>query len=108
MNFTKIKPLMNRVLVKKLQQPTKTVGGILLPEKTNSQSKIGVVAEVGEGRQLHSGVLLKPTLKPGDYVLLPDYGGVKVPKNGNSEEEFFIFQEDDIIGVVNDNINNKI
>lgn len=108
MNYTKIKPLMNRVLVKKLQVPTKTTGGILLPEKTNTQQKVGLVTEVGEGRLNHSGILVKPNLKPGDYVLLPDYGGVKVPKNQNSEEELFLYQEDDILAVVNDNLNNKI
>ncbi len=108
MNYTKIKPLMNRVLVKKMQVPTKTTGGILLPEKTNAQQKIGVVTEVGDGRMAHNGVFIKPSLKPGDYVLLPDYGGVKVPKSQNSEEEFFLFQEDDILAVVNDNLNTKI
>jgi len=102
MNFTKIKPLLNRVLVKKLQVPTKTNGGILLPDKQSNQQKIGLVTEVGEGRHSHNGIFIKPTLKAGDYVLLPDYGGVKVPKNQNSDEEFFIFQEDDILGVVND------
>jgi chaperonin GroES len=108
MNYTKIKPLLNRVLIKKLQMPTKTTGGILLPDKTSGPQKVGVVAEVGQGRQLQSGVFIKPSLKAGDYVLLPDYGGVKVPKNGPSEEEYYIYQEDDIIGVVNDNLNNKI
>lgn len=108
MNYTKIRPLMNRVLVKKVQLPTKTTGGILLPEKQNAQQKIGVVAEVGPGKHNFNGVFVKPTLKPGDYVLLPDYGGVKIPKNQNSEEELVIYQEDDILGVVNDNLNNKI
>ena len=108
MNFTKIKPLMNRVLVKRLLAPTKTTGGILLPDKSSAQMKVGIVTEVGDGRQHSNGVFVKPTLKAGDYVLLPDYGGVKVPKNQNSDEEFFIFQEDDIIGVVNDNLNTKI
>lgn len=103
MNFTKIKPLLNRIVVKRLQAPQKTVGGILLPDKNNEKQKVGLVTEVGPGRFLTSGVFVKPTLKPGDYVLLPDYGGVKVPKNQNSEEELYIFQEDDIVGIVNDN-----
>ncbi len=99
MNYTKIRPLMNRILVKKLQVPTKTQGGILLPDKTQAQQKIGMVTEVGEGRHLN-GVVVKPTVKPGDYVLLPDYGGVRVPKRENTEEEHYIYQEDDILGVV--------
>ncbi len=108
MNYSKIKPLMNRVLVKKLQVPTKTTGGILLPEKTNVQQKVGIVTEVGQGHQNRSGVVVKPNLKPGDYVLLPDYGGVKIPKNQNSDEEFILYQEDDILAVINDNLNDKI
>lgn len=108
MNYTKIRPLMNRVLVKKLLAPTKTTGGILLPDKTQSQTKVGMVVEVGPGRHGQNGVFVKPTLNPGDYVLLPDYGGVKVPKNPGSEEELTIYQEDDILGVVNDNLNRNI
>jgi chaperonin GroES len=108
MNYTKIRPLMNRVLVKKLQQPTKTTGGILLPEKNTSNQKVGMITDIGAGRHLHNGSFVKPSLKPGDYVLLPDYGGVRVPKKPDSEEEYYIYQEDDILGVVNDNLNDKI
>jgi chaperonin GroES len=99
---------MNRILVKKIQQSTKTAGGILLPETTNVQHKIGVVTEVGTGKYNVNGTHIKITLKPGDFVLLPDYGGVRVPKKAESEEEFYIYQEEDILGVVNDNLNNKI
>jgi len=108
MNYTKIRPLMSRVLVKKLQQTTKTAGGILLPETTNVQHKIGIVTEVGPGKYNPNGTQIKTTLKAGDFVLLPEYGGVRVPKKVDSEEEFFLYQEEDILGVVNDNLNNKI
>jgi chaperonin GroES len=105
MNFTKIKPLMNRVLVKKLVQPTKTSGGILIPDKMGGPTKIALIQDVGPGRYLPNGTLVKPSLKAGDYVLLPDYGGVKVPKKDQEENaEYFIYQEDDILGVVNDNL----
>ncbi len=95
---------MNRILVKKIQQSTKTAGGILLPETTNVKHKIGIVTEVGPGKYNHNGTQIKTTLKAGDYVLLPDYGGVRVPKKVDSEDEFLIYQEDDILGVVNDNL----
>ncbi len=102
MNFTKIKPLLNRVLVKRIVAPTKTHGGILLPEKTGNPLKLAVVEEVGPGRNLPNGVLITPTLKAGDSVLLPDYGGVKVPRRAQDEQsaEYLIFQEEDILGVV--------
>ena len=100
MNYTKIRPLMNRVVVKKLQAPQKTIGGILLPDKSNSSQKIGLVTEVGPGKLNSYGVLIKTTLNAGDYVLLPDDGGVKVPKNQNSDEDLTIYQEEDILGIV--------
>ncbi len=100
MNFTKIRPLMNRVVVKRLQMPTQTSGGILLPTKNDTQ-KIGMITEVGPGRVNSAGVMVKTTLIPGEYVLLPDYGGVKVPKSADGNEECTIYQEEDILGVVN-------
>ena len=108
MNYTKIRPLLNRILVKKIQQSTKTAGGILLPETNSAQHKIAIVTEVGPGKFTQNGTHIKTTLKPGDYVLLPDYGGVRVPKKVDSEEEYFLYQEDDILGVANDNLNDKI
>jgi chaperonin GroES len=101
MNFTKITPLFNRVVVKRLLAPSKTQGGILLPEKTNTSQKVGMVTQVGPGKLNSNGVLIKTTINPGDYVLLPDYGGVKVPKSAGSDEEYTIYQEEDILGVVN-------
>lgn len=102
MNFQNIKPMMNRVLIKKLTAPSKTAGGILLPENKNKNMKIGKVVEVGEGKVNAQGVLVKPNLSVGQFVMLPEYGGVKIPKSSKSatEEELEIFQEDDIIAVV--------
>jgi chaperonin GroES len=104
MNYSKIRPLLNRVLVKRLAQPSKTTGGILLPEKSGAQLKVGMVTDVGPGRTHLSGFFVKTSLKPGDFVLLPDYGGVRVPKVNEKDEDFLIFQEEDILGVVNEKI----
>jgi chaperonin GroES len=108
MNFTKIRPLLNRVVVKKMVASKKTQGGILLPETSNVDQKVGIVTEVGPGRHNGTGLFVKTGLKPGDYVLLPGYGGLKVPKKSDSEEELVIYAEDDILAVVNDNLNTKI
>lgn len=108
MNYTKIKPLGTRILVKRLVAPSKTQGGILLPENQGAKNKVAMVSDVGPGKYNHAGSFIKTNIKPGDFVLLPDYGGVRVPPQQGSNEEFFIYQEDDILGIVNDNLNDKI
>ena len=76
--FKKLRPLMNRVLVKKPEPLTKTKGGILLPESKQEQLNFGVVIAVGPGRHLDNGELRPTLVKEGDTVLLPEYGGSKV------------------------------
>ena len=102
----KVNPLFGRVLVQKYVPSKKTSSGVLLPDSKNT-SNIGLVLEVGSGRINQNGQVIKPNLKPGQYVLLPEYGGVKVPKT-ESKEELVIFQEDDIVAVVEGDFNNKI
>jgi chaperonin GroES len=96
--FDKVRPLLGRVLIKKIENPTKTAGGILLPEKSGN-SRIGCVLELGNGKLANNGEIIRPTLKSGQYVMLPEYGGVRVP-NTNEKEESYIYQEDDILGIV--------
>ena len=102
MNFQKVKPMLNRVLVKKIEAPTKTAGGILLPENKNKNIRIGKVVEVGDGKHNAQGTLVKPNLTIGQYVMLPEYGGVNLPKisKDSTEGDLVIFQEEDIIAVV--------
>jgi len=100
MNFSKIKPMLNRVLIQKVGAPTKSPSGLILTDKTKSLN-IGKVIEIGTGKVNAQGQVIKPTLSVGQYVMVPDYGGVKVPKgNEKDEAEILIFQEDDIIAVV--------
>jgi chaperonin GroES len=100
MNFSKIKPMLNRVLIQKVGAPTKSPSGLILTDKTKSLN-IGKVIEIGTGKVNAQGQVIKPTLSVGQYVMVPDYGGVKVPKaNEKDETEILIFQEDDIIAVV--------
>lgn len=100
MNISKVKPMLNRVLIQKIGAPTKSPSGLILTDKSKSL-KIGKVIEIGTGKVNAQGQIVKPTLSVGQYVMLPDYGGVKVPKgNEKDENEVLIFQEDDIIAVV--------
>ncbi|KAG6501983.1 hypothetical protein ZIOFF_041870 [Zingiber officinale] len=76
-------PSLNRVLVEKIVPPSKTSSGILLPEKTN-QLNSGKVIAVGAGARDRDGKLIPVTVKEGDIVLLPEYGGTEV-KLGDKE-----------------------
>ena len=102
----KVSPLMGRVLVQKYVPPKKTSSGVLLPESKMS-SNIAQILEVGPGKIADNGQLIKPTLKAGQYVLLPEYGGVKVPKM-EGKEDLVLYQEEDILAVVEGDFNNKI
>ena len=62
---------------------------------------------VGEGRHSENGFLNRNTLRVGQHVLLPEYGGTKVPKQ-DSEEELYIYSENDIIAVLEETSNNKL
>ena len=86
----KLKPLGDRVLVKRAPKEVKTASGIYLPDAKNPNE--GEVVEVGPGERDVSGILHAPTLKAGDTVLLPEYGGTKV------DDELVLFRESDILG----------
>ena len=98
--FKKLRPLMNRVLVKKAEPLTKTKGGILLPESTKDQLNFGVVVAVGPGRHLDNGTLRPVLVKEGDTVLLPEYGGSRVTLG--DDVEYFVYRDDDIVGTLHD------
>jgi chaperonin GroES len=91
-SFKKILPLLNRIVVRKLEPQTKTASGIIInkPDTAN----YGVVLEAGPGAYDVNGKVLPVSVKVGDQVLLPEYGGQKV-KLG--EQELFIYKDTDII-----------
>jgi chaperonin GroES len=91
---------MNRVLIKKADPLTKTKGGILLPESKQEQLNFGTVVAVGPGRVLDNGQLRPATVKEGEVVLLPEYGGSKVILGDN--EEYFLYRDDDIMGTLSE------
>ncbi|XP_010527784.1 PREDICTED: 10 kDa chaperonin, mitochondrial-like [Tarenaya hassleriana] len=91
-------PTFNRVLVQKIVQPTKTDAGILLPEKS-AKLNSGKVIAVGPGSRDRDGKLIPASVKEGDTVLLPEYGGTQV-KLG--EHEYHLFRDDDILGTLHE------
>ncbi|KAK9839659.1 hypothetical protein WJX81_004199 [Elliptochloris bilobata] len=90
-------PLLDRVLVEKLAPPTKTVGGVLLPETASKMSEGRVVA-VGPGRRSLNGDVIPVSVKAGDTVLLPDFGGTNVKLDSGSE--FALYRDDELLGVL--------
>ena len=85
--------------VKRIEAPTKSIGGILLPESTQSKLNEGVVISVGPGKRDKDGSLLPMGVKVDDKVLLPQYGGSEVTID---DEDLVLFRDDDIMGVLKD------
>lgn len=93
-----IKPLGNRVLVKRSEAP-KSKGGILLPDSAQEKPKEGVVIAAGPGKTNESGQFEAINVKVGDRVLFSSYAGTEV-KNPNDAEEYLILSETDILGIL--------
>lgn len=88
-------PLLNRVLVEKLTAPTKTPGGIMLPETASKKIMEGTVVAVGPGGRNSEGTTVPMTLKEGDKVILPNYGGTEVKMD---DKDLFMYSEEEILG----------
>ncbi len=95
----KIKPLYDRVVVKKTEVEQKTAGGIILPDTAKEESQIGEVVAVGEGRLLENGEVRPLKVKEGDKVLYSKYAGNEVELDG---EKYLIIREEDILAVIED------
>ncbi len=95
---TQIRPLGNRVLVKRFQAKT-SKGGIILPDSAQEKPKEGEVLAVGPGKMDENGKIHEMTLKVGDRVLFSSYAGTEI-KTEESETELLIMSEEDIFGVL--------
>jgi chaperonin GroES len=93
----KIRPLQDRILVKRLESEEKTVGGIIIPDNAKEKPMEGKVISVGNGKVLDDGKLRKPDVKAGDTVLFSKYSGSEVKIDG---VEHLILREDDLLGVI--------
>lgn len=91
-------PTLNRVLIEKIVPPSKTNTGILLPEKTTKLNS-GKVVAVGPGARDKDGKIIPVSVKEGETVLLPEYGGTEV-KLG--EKEYHLYRDEDILGTLHD------
>ena len=93
----KIRPLHDRVLVKRLEENTKTAGGIIIPDTAKEKPSEGLVEAVGDGFRAEDGKIVPMTVKVGDKVLFGKWSGTEVKLNG---EERLIIKEADILGIV--------
>lgn len=92
-----IRPLQDRVLVKRIEEEAKTKGGIIIPDTAKEKPIEGEVIAVGNGKALDSGDVRALEVKPGNRVLFGKYSGTEVKIEG---EEHLILREDDILGIV--------
>ncbi len=95
----KIRPLHDRVLIKRLEENTKTAGGIIIPDTAKEKPSEGLVEAVGDGFRAEDGKIVPMTVKVGDKVLFGKWSGSEVKLNG---EERLIIKESEILGVVED------
>jgi chaperonin GroES len=93
----KIRPLQDRVIVKRLEEEEKTKGGIIIPDTAKEKPQEGKVIAVGKGKVTEEGKVIPLDVKVGDRILFGKYSGSEVKIGG---EEHLIMREDDILGVI--------
>lgn len=94
---TKLKPLNDRVIVKRLEADARTAGGIILPDSAQEKPKEGIIVAVGDGRTMKNGERCPVQVKTKDRVIFSSYAGTEVSIGG---EDLLIMGEDDILAVV--------
>ena len=92
-----IKPLHDRVVVRRLEEDTKTPGGIIIPDTAKEKPMQGEVVAVGPGARDDSGNRVQPDVQAGDTVLFGKWSGTEVKIDG---EELLIMKESDIMGII--------
>ena len=93
----KIRPLHDRILVKRVDSEEKSAGGIIIPDNAKEKPMEGKIIAVGHGRRLDDGSLVKPEVKVGDSVLFSKYAGSEIKLDGI---EHLVMKEDDLLGVI--------
>ena len=96
--MTRVQPLHDRVLVKRLVTDDKTPGGIYIPDTAKEKPQKGEVVAVGKGQVQNSGTVRPLEVKQGDKILFSKYAGVEFETDG---QEYLILKEEDILGTLN-------
>jgi chaperonin GroES len=93
----KLRPLNDRILVQRVEEETKTKGGIIIPDTAKEKPAEGKVIAVGNGKLGDDGKRIPLEIKTGDRILFGKYGGTEVKIEG---DEYLIMREDDVLGVI--------
>jgi chaperonin GroES len=93
----KIRPLQDRIIVKRTEEEETTKGGLIIPDTAKEKPQEGKIIAVGKGKVGEDGKVLPLDVKPGDQVLFGKYAGTEIKIDG---EEHLIMREDDLLGVV--------
>ncbi len=93
----KIRPLHDRVIVRRIEEDQKTKGGIIIPDTAKEKPQMGEVIAAGPGKKTEDGKLVPIDVKKGDKVLFTKYAGSDIKIEG---EELLIMREEDILGII--------
>ena len=92
-----LRPLQDRIIVKRVEEETKTAGGLFIPETAKEKPQRGKIVAVGNGKKTEDGKVLPLDVKVGDTVLFGKYAGTEIKVDG---DDFLMMREDDILAVV--------
>ncbi|MDO9068027.1 MAG: co-chaperone GroES [Deltaproteobacteria bacterium] len=92
-----LRPLQDRIIVKRVEEETKTAGGLFIPETAKEKPQRGEIVAAGNGKKTEEGKVLPLDVKVGDVVLFGKYAGTEVKVDG---EEYLMMREDDLLAVV--------
>jgi chaperonin GroES len=95
----KIRPLYDRIVVKRIEQGEERQGGLFIPDSAKEKPQEGEVVAVGKGKRLEDGSVAPLDVQAGDRILFGKYSGSEIKVDG---EEFLIMREDDVLGVIED------
>ncbi|MEN3331362.1 MAG: chaperonin GroES [Blastocatellia bacterium] len=95
--MSSIKPLQDRVILKRIEEGEQIRGGIIIPDSAKEKPQEGEVIAVGEGKKLDNGERVPLDVKEGDRVLFGKYAGTEIKLDG---DDYLIMREDDILGVI--------
>ena len=92
-----VRPLQDRILVRRVEEVEKTRGGIIIPDSAKERPLEGKVIAVGSGKRLEDGKLIQLDVKAGDRILFGKYAGTEIKVDG---VEHLILREDEVLGIV--------
>ena len=101
----KVRPLHDRILLKRIEEKESVKGGIIIPDTAKEKPQEAVVVAVGNGKILENGTKLTLDVKEGDHVLFGKYSGSEIKLDG---EEYLIVREDDVLGILAESAKSKV